>query len=70
MDNIKKELSDYRLNSAKECLDTTKTLFELKKFKDSNNRAYYSALYAIKAVLAIEGVDFKRHKDLKEPRTP
>ena len=62
--NIKQELSVYRLSIAKECLDTTKLLFDLKKFKDSNNRAYYSALYAIKAVLAIEGVDFKRHKDV------
>jgi len=64
MDNIKQELSLYRLNEAKECLDTTKILFDLKKFKDSNNRAYYSAFYAIKAVLALEGTDFKRHKDV------
>lgn len=33
-------------------------------FKDTINRSYYAAFYAVKAVLAIEGVDFKRHKDV------
>ena len=32
-------------------------------YKDCINRSYYVAFYAVKAVLAIEGVDFKRHKD-------
>jgi len=64
MDNVKQELSFYRLNEAKECHDTAKVLFDLKKFRDSNNRAYYSAFYALKAVLALEGIDFKRHKDV------
>ena len=34
------------------------------KQKDAINRAYYAAFYAIKAVLAIESVDIKRHKDV------
>ena len=32
-------------------------------YKDSINRSYYAAFYAVKAVLALEEVDFKRHKD-------
>lgn len=32
-------------------------------YKDSINRSYYATFYAIKAVLALEEVDFKRHKD-------
>lgn len=32
--------------------------------KDSINRSYYSVFYAIKAVLALGTVDFKRHKDV------
>lgn len=36
---------------------------EFKRYKDSINRCYYAAFYAIKAVLALEGKDFKRHKD-------
>lgn len=31
--------------------------------KDSINRSYYACFYAIKAVLALEEIDFKRHKD-------
>lgn len=34
-----------------------------KRYKDAINRCYYAAFYAIKAVLALEGTDFKRHKD-------
>ena len=33
-------------------------------YKDAINRSYYSAFYAIKAVLALGIVDFKRHKDV------
>ena len=32
-------------------------------YKDSINRSYYAAFYAVKAVLALSTVDFKRHKD-------
>ena len=35
-----------------------------KFFKDSINRSYYAAFYAVKAVLALEDIDFKRHKDV------
>ena len=43
------------------------------------NRSYYAAFYAVKAILALDGVDFKRHKDavayfnqhyVKEERLP
>ena len=30
----------------------------------ANNRAYYSIFHSIKAVLALEPIDFKRHKDV------
>ena len=33
-------------------------------YKDAINRSYYSAFYAIKAILALDTVDFKRHKDV------
>ena len=33
-------------------------------YKDAINRSYYAAFYAIKALLALEEVDFKRHKDV------
>ena len=37
---------------------------EGKDFLSANNRAYYAIFYAIRAVLAIEEIDFKRHKDV------
>jgi len=33
-------------------------------YKDSINRSYYAAFYAVKAVLALSTVDFKRYKDV------
>ena len=55
----------YRLNKAKETLETAKMIFnEGKDFTSANNRAYYAIFYAIRAVLAIEETDFKRHKDV------
>lgn len=38
--------------------------FENKGFRDAVNHSYYAAFYALRSVLALEGVDFKRHKDV------
>ncbi len=51
------------MNNAQETLDTAKLCMEYKRYKDAINRCYYAAFYAVKAVLALEEVDFKRHKD-------
>lgn len=65
MDNEKKEihLCVYRINNAVDTLDTAKLCMEHKRYKDAINRCYYAAFYAIKSILALEEVDFKRHKD-------
>ncbi len=55
----------YRLNKAKETLETARMIFnDGKDFTSANNRAYYAIFYAIRAVLAIDEIDFKRHKDV------
>ena len=66
MDNeVKNGLVKYRLEKAKETLDTAIKIFDdIKDYSSANNRAYYAIFYAIRAVLAIERVDFKRHKDV------
>ena len=64
MDDRQKELSNYRLQEAKDSLSVAKHCLENSLYKDSINRSYYSAFYAIKAVLALGTVDFKRHKDV------
>lgn len=61
---ISKELAKHRLEQAKEDLIASKILYEAKLYKSANNRAYYSIFHSIKAVLALEQIDFKRHKDV------
>ena len=58
-----KDLARYKLDRALEELDTAELLFENDKLKAANNRAYYSIYYAITAVLCMEPIAFKRHKD-------
>ncbi len=62
---ISKELANHRLDQAKEDLLASKTLYEAKLYKSANNRAYYAIFHAIKSVLALEPIDFKRHKDVQ-----
>ena len=61
---ISKELVKHRLEQAKEDLIASKALYDLKLYKSSNNRAYYSIFHSIKAIFALEPIDFKRHKDV------
>lgn len=57
------DLSIYRMQNAKDTLNAASVCLEQKLYKDTINRCYYAAFYAVKAVLALEEVDFKRHKD-------
>lgn len=59
-----REFALYRLERAKEEYETAELLYRENKLLASNNRAYYSIFYAIRAVLAMDKVDFKRHKDV------
>ena len=51
------------MENAEETLATAGDWLEKKRYRDCINRSYYAAFYAIKAVLALEEKDFKRHKD-------
>lgn len=57
------DLARHRLRVAKEDLDTANLTFEAGQYRGANNRAYYSIFHTISAVLAEEGVAFKKHKD-------
>lgn len=57
------DLAKYKLDRAKEELDTAELLFKNEKLKVANNRAYYSIYYSLTAVLCLEPIAFKRHKD-------
>ncbi len=64
MDKKAIELARYRLERAKQDLQDTELLYKNNSLLSANNRAYYSIFHAIQAVLAIEKIDFKRHKDV------
>ena len=58
------DLVKHRLSQAKENLEEAKILYNANKFKGANNRAYYSIFHTIRSVLALEPIDFKKHKDV------
>lgn len=59
----KKDVASYRLQVAKEDLEAAYVLLEAESYRGANNRAYYAIFHAVSAILALEGVAFKRHKD-------
>ena len=63
MQDKDKDLAKYRFSLAEETLANAKMCLENRFYRDWINRSYYVAFYAVKAVLALESIDFKRHKD-------
>jgi uncharacterized protein (UPF0332 family) len=55
------DLAVYRIEKAKNDLEAAKGAFSLKFFENSINRSYYSIFHAARALLALEGIDFKKH---------
>lgn len=51
----------YRLDMAKERLNSSKILLDVGNYKDSIGRSYYTMFTAVRALLAIEGKDFSKH---------
>ena len=61
---ISKELVIHILEQAKEDLLSSKILYKENIYKDAYNRAYYAIFHSIRSVLALEPIDFRRHKDV------
>ncbi len=57
-------LAEYRIKEADQKLNGAKILLENGCLKDSINRSYYAIFNALRSVLALEGVDFKRHSQV------
>ena len=64
IDETKRDLSKVRLEHAAECLSAAKALLNVNDFKGAANRAYYSVFHAMRAVLAMEGIDRKHHSGI------
>ncbi len=60
-DITKADLSRYRFQKAEEMLASAKRDMEAKDYASANNRAYYAIFHAMRAVLALDGEDFKTH---------
>ena len=58
------ELSKYRFSLAEETYKSAKMCFDNGFYRDCINRSYYAVFYGVRAVLALESIDFKRHKDV------
>ena len=57
------DVAKHRLRVAKEDLQAANLLLEANSYRGANNRAYYAIFHAVSAVLAMERVAFKKHKD-------
>ncbi|MBQ6165588.1 MAG: HEPN domain-containing protein [Clostridia bacterium] len=57
-------LSKLRLENAKERLSFIPGILELGDYKTAANRAYYAVFYAMRAVLALDGFDSKKHSGI------
>lgn len=55
------ELSKLRLEKADEALSDAQMMLGIGRCNLAANRAYYSVFYAMRAVLALDGIDRKHH---------
>lgn len=55
------DLSRYRLQKAGKMLVSARRDMDAEDYASANNRAYYCIFHAMRAVLALDGLDFKKH---------
>ena len=61
MDERRIDLARYRLDKASKCIGTAKENVILNDYESAANRSYYAMFHTVRAILALEGVDFKSH---------
>ena len=62
--NLLKELCDYRISQAADYLSAAEINLQHGFYKDAANRSYYSTFHAMRAVLALDGFDSKKHSGI------
>ena len=55
------DLASFRLQQARECLQTAEVNIAAGLFKAAANRSYYCIFHAMRAVLALDRFDSKKH---------
>ena len=61
LDEQRALLSKRRVESAEECLLAAQSNYDNDFFKAAANRAYYAIFHAMRAVLALDGFDSRKH---------
>ena len=61
--NYSKALALYRIDTAEDDLKVACDLYEENRLRFANNRAYYSIFHAITAIYALDGSQYRKHKD-------
>ena len=61
LDENRISLCKYRIEKANECLKSAVILKNVGDYTSSANRSYYSIFHAMRAVMALDGEDRKKH---------
>ena len=64
LDDERKALAKLRLDNANERLSFILAILEIGDYKTVANRSYYAMFYAMRAVLALDGFDSKKHSGI------
>ena len=64
LDEQRALLSKRRVESAEECLLAAQSNYDNDFFKAAANRAYYAIFHAMRAVLALDGFDSRKHSGI------
>ncbi len=64
MENSIAELSKYRMEKAKDDLDTAEIMLDNKKYSQSINRSYYAIFHALRSLLAFSKFDSQKHSGI------
>jgi len=63
-DRTPENLASFRLYQAKECLQSAEREFAADSFKAAANRSYYCIFHSMRAVLALERFDSRKHSGI------
>ena len=61
MTELHKELSEHRFKQALSAIQSAKFLIERHDYEGAANRTYYAVFHALRSVLALDKVDFRKH---------
>ena len=61
LEQAKKDLCKYRIEKARECLNSAELLKNTDGYMFAANRAYYAIFHAVRSIMALDGEDRKKH---------